>query len=139
MFDQTGGGFEKMKIGMKTLLNDALAKVLQWIIDAYNWFVELYNESYQVRVMFASMGVAFNNSFEIIKYGLKNIWLMLKTTANVLKDILTGNWNKVGGEMTNAFKEGTKNASHLLKNLQGVETAITNANAKQKNNTVEVL
>lgn len=131
LFDQTGGGFEKMKIGMKTLLNDALAKVLQWIIDAYNWFVELYNESYQVRVMFASMGVAFNNSFEIIKYGLKNIWLMLKTTANVLKDILTGNWDKVGGEMTNAFKEGTKNASHLLKNLQGVETAITNANAKQ--------
>ncbi len=131
LFDQTGGGFEKMKMQMKTLLNDALAKVLQWIIDAYNWFVELYNESYQVRVMFAGLGVTFNNSFELIKYGLKNIWLMLKTTANVLKDILTGNWDKVGSEMSNAFKEGTRNASHLLKNLQGYGDAIDKANDKQ--------
>lgn len=89
LFDQTGGGFEKMKVDFKLMTAKYILEFIQWIYKAVNGFIDLYNESNIFRATITGIGVAFKNSFGFSLLLIKEIWIGLKALGSDAVDIFT--------------------------------------------------
>ena len=94
LFDATDNGFESWLDKGKLLTTEVLTGILKGIVDIYNYFADVYNESTIVRAGLSAIGVAFSG---------------LGTTAKVVVDLII-----------DAFKGIGKNVKSLLQVFEGV-------------------
>ncbi len=123
-----GARWDNMKAKIGTLLNDALVKIspvledirtwfielwdsaTRFIVDTYNGWVDLYNESAAFRLMIESIKGTFGAVWSVIKAFFKGIWDSLKTVGKLLAYTFNPrNWGKDFGKGLNEI---------MLKNVQ---------------------
>ena len=94
LFDATDNGFESWLDKGKLLTTEVLTGILKGIVDIYNYFADVYNESTIVRAGVSAIGVAFSG---------------LGTTAKMVFNLII-----------DAFKGIGKNVKSLLQVFEGV-------------------
>lgn len=137
LFDQTGGGFEKMTTQAKIFFTDGLISIIKGIIGIINYFIDLYNESIIVRGGIESLVNSFKTTWEAAKFmikqtiaGFKGLGGVIKAvfdfdikhpidSMNRVKDAYTDAVNGMVGEwktFTNNVKNNTAKAFENVKN-----------------------
>lgn len=94
LFDATDNGFESWLDKGKLLTTEVLTGILKGIVDIFNYFADVYNESTIVRAGVSAIGVAFSG---------------LGTTAKMVFNLII-----------DAFKGIGKNVKSLLQVFEGV-------------------
>lgn len=146
LFDQTGGGFEKMKVDFKLMTAKYILEFIQWIYKAVNGFIDLYNESNIFRAAITSIGVSFKNSFGFTLLLLKEIWIGLKAIGSDAVDIFTsinksidnlksGNFRAAANDITSIT---TKLALNHVKQFNESKKAVQDYANDVKNNMKSV-
>ncbi len=104
LFDQTGGGFEKMTTQAKIFINNGLSKIIRGVIDLINWFIELYNNSVAIRVVWAG----FVGQFKLIIAQIGNLLKLFidqaKAVGKVWEGIFTLDFSKTKEGYSDFFK-----------------------------------
>lgn len=100
LFDKTSGGFEKMTIGAKILMNQGIKKLIEGTVDLVNWFIELYNQSKGVRIIFQSVAVVFKTAMDAISAVMTSAVEKWKGFGKIVKGVFTLDFD--------TFKEGVE-------------------------------
>jgi len=123
IMDKWAVQWDNLKMGIGMLINNIIVKLApiideiaagfmhvwevssKWIIDTYNGFADVYNNSVAFRVIVEGIGLAF-----------KQAWNMIKFVFNMIVDSIKG----VGGQMAYVFnpKNWGKDFSKGLKEMQ---------------------
>lgn len=93
--------------------SETLPGLIQKVIDLYNWFVDLYNESEGVRVIFEGLGFVFQTSWNTIKAILNTAVINIKSLGNLIKAAFTLDWDllkQAGEEYAESMKNTWKGA-----------------------------
>lgn len=97
LFDQTGGTFESMTGNAKVFVTEWLTKMVHGLVDAANWFIELYNNGLLFRAAINSIIVNWKVGFSIISTNLKILFNGLKLIFDLVKAIVTLDFGSIGG------------------------------------------
>lgn len=97
LFGCADQGFDDLYDIMKT-------KVLTTLTQVINRFIDLYNKSTVVRAGFANLATGFKNAWTIIKAICKQFVISLEGIADVLEDLVTGNFGKIGDDVKKTYK-----------------------------------
>lgn len=99
MFDLTQKGFAEGLKRAGLFVKQGLIQIVKWVIEAYNWFADWYNESMVLRSAIAGIGVSFKLLWSVIKAVIKGIIAGVKSTVTVfqglgevIKGIFTFSW-----------------------------------------------
>lgn len=93
--------------------SETLPGLIQKVVDLYNWFVDLYNESEGVRVIFEGLGFVFQTSWNTIKAILNTAVINIKALGNLIKAAFTLDWDllkQAGEEYADSMKDTWKGA-----------------------------
>lgn len=96
LFDRTGGGFEKMKADISTMIKTYLRKMVVAVIQLVNYFIELYNESTAFRIAIANLKTPFivignvvSALFKLIVSNIKGAGDVIKSFGKMIEGVLT--------------------------------------------------
>ncbi len=99
MFDLTQKGFAEGLKRAGLFVKQGLIQIVKWVIEAYNWFADWYNESMVLRSAIAGIGVSFRVIWAVIKAVIQGIIAGVKSTVTVfqglgevIKGIFTFSW-----------------------------------------------
>ena len=124
LFDLTKEGFAEGLKRATLFVKQGLVQIVKWVIQAYNYFVDWYNESMVLRSAIAGIGTVFKVIWAIIKGVIKGIIAGFKSTVtlfaglgDVLKGIVTFSWetikagiDKMGKALVQGFKDNLASA-----------------------------
>lgn len=103
LFGSTEGGFAKMKADLMGGVYKGITTVINGVIDTYNWFVELYNQSYAFRGVIGSIGAIAKTSFNIIMANLRGLVNGFKSLGELIQAVFTGNFGDIPSIIGRAF------------------------------------
>lgn len=123
LFDDTGGGFEKMTTGVRVFINDGINSMILGLVNIINHFIELYNESEIFVKAISFIGTAMQSAVQVSLVPLKVLWTSLKSVGLMMKSALTGDWEglkQAGIDGANSLKSifadtGTKISDDFAK------------------------
>ena len=95
LLDNTDGFFEELKTDIQVLTNKFLTALINGVIDLYNWFAELYNESVLVRGAIQAWLTPIQITFDVVKNALVGVWNLVKGIAQTLKGVFTLDWDSI--------------------------------------------
>ena len=102
LFDRTGGGFEKMKADISTMIKTYLRKMVVAVIQLMNYFIELYNESTAFRLSIAGIKTPFivlgnvvKGFFKLMMSGIKGTGDTFKAFGKMIEGIIKFDINKI--------------------------------------------
>ena len=113
LFDQTGGGFEKMTTQAKIFINNGLSGIIRGVIDLINWFIELYNNSVAIRVVWEG----FVGQFKIIIAQIGNLFSLFIDQAKAVGKVLEGTFTLDFSKMKEGYSDFAKSYSTLAKSV----------------------
>lgn len=113
LFDQTGGGFEKMTTQAKIFINNGLSGIIRGVIDLINWFIELYNNSVAIRVVWEGFVV----QFKIIIAQIGNLFSLFIDQAKAVGKVLEGTFTLDFTKMKEGYSDFAKSYSTLAKSV----------------------
>lgn len=117
LLDNTDGLFEQLKTDLTVLTNKVLTALINGVIDLYNWFAELYNESVLVRGAIQAWLTPIQITFDVVKNALVGVWNLVKGIAQTLKGVFTLDWDSISEGFSTA-------ALSLPKAFKGAATDI---------------
>ncbi|MBQ5465343.1 MAG: hypothetical protein IIT53_15360, partial [Fibrobacter sp.] len=117
LLDNTDGFFEQLKTDIQVLTNKFLTALINGVIDLYNWFAELYNESVLVRGAIQAWLTPIQITFDVVKNALVGVWNLVKGIAQTLKGVFTLDWDSISDGFSTA-------ALSLPKAFKGAATDI---------------
>lgn len=127
LFDVTDQGFEEATLEAKNYMTDVLIKIVQYVHDVVDWFRSWYDESVLVRGIVNLIGVAFKNTYNLMRFLFQNIINSTQTVGKALRaafdlKTLMSDGDKYMENLTNTFKEGGKkmldNAKDMAKSYK---------------------
>lgn len=139
MFAMSGTGFTDMKNQMMTGVYTSITKIIGKVIEVVNWFIELYNESELLRLEIARIKTQFDVLINGVVLGFNIAINYVKAFANVVKSVLTLNFEDIPNIIGNALKaqynelkqfgkksaddavENYKNSSNKIQTLKSLE------------------
>lgn len=104
LLDNTDGLFEQLKTDIQVLTNKFLTALINGVIDLYNWFAELYNESVLVRGAIQAWLTPIQVTFDVVKNSLIGVWNLVKGIAQTLKGVFTLDWDSITEGISTAAK-----------------------------------
>lgn len=134
LLDNTDGFFEQLKTDIQVLTNKFLTALINGVIDLYNWFVELYNESVMVRSSIQAFIAPIKITFNVLKNALIGIWDLVKGIGLTMKGVFTLDWDSVTEGIStaaNAIPKSFNNAaSDIIDTMKGTFDTIENSRLK---------
>lgn len=134
LLDNTDGFFEELKTDIQVLTNKFLTALINGVIDLYNWFVELYNESVMVRSSIQSFIAPIKITFDVLKNALIGIWDLVKGIALTMKGVFNLDWDSVTEGIStaaNAIPKSFNNAaSDIIDTMKDTFDTIENSQLK---------
>ena len=103
LFDATGGGFELLIANAKYFVTDLLVGMIRGVKDLYNWFAELYNGTVLLRGAIAAIEYTYKSLYFTAKELFNLLFEGFKTTASLIKAVVTGDLGAIPGVLKNAF------------------------------------
>lgn len=97
LFDLTGGNFEALTTSIKVFANNALASVIKGVISLINYFVEFYNNSLALRVLWNSLVSNFKTGIDVVGNLFNYLVDVIKATGRTLKGVFTLDWDELKG------------------------------------------
>lgn len=136
LFDATGGNFETMTTKAKVFVTQGLTSIIKGVVNVINYFIELYNESVQIRAIWNAIVAGFKTSFDTLGNLFGFFINIVKATGTALKGALTLNFDSVKkgladyasayGKLVKAqVKDIAKNYKEGLDNMQKKINPIT--------------
>lgn len=95
VFKVAGTGFEEMTTKAKTFVAKGITAIINGCVDIVNWFIELYNKSYAVRVAVNYIVLAFKNVWTVSKFVIKQTIDGFKSLGEIIEGVLTMNLDKI--------------------------------------------
>lgn len=118
LFDRTGGGFEKMKADISTMIKTYLRKMVVAVIQLVNYFIELYNESTAFRIAIANLKTPFivignvvSALFKLIVSNIKGAGDVIKSFGKMIEGVLTFDSDTIKQGWNNLTKGIADNAA----------------------------
>ena len=145
LLDFSGVSMEGFTGKVKTLVKDGLDLLIKTVQNVVNWFVELYNNSLPLRILFQGMRTDFNLLVDGFKLGLNIIVDLFKLFGNVIADVARvldglftldfGNVKEgiksLGTDVMSFFKEATGDVKNSVKEMESdVLQGIADVNKK---------
>ena len=95
LFDATGGNFETLTTQAKVFVNQGLTAIIKGVIDVVNYFIELYNESVLIRVIWNGIVAGFKTTFDTLGNLFGFFIDIVKATGTALKGAFTLDFDDV--------------------------------------------
>ena len=105
LFGSADGVFDSLLADAKLLLADGINALIDGVISAANFFIELYNQSTIFRAGIQLIGLQFKNTFEVISLGFNIIIDQFKTVFKVIAAGLRGDFDQIGNIIKDSFSE----------------------------------
>ena len=113
VFDQTGGGFEKMTTQAKVFVNDGLVTIIRGAVDLINWFIKLYNNSVAIRTVWS----VFVGQFKNIVAQIGNLLSFLVDQVKAVGKVLEGTFTLDFSKMKEGYSDFAKSYSDLARSV----------------------
>ena len=113
VFDQTGGGFEKMTTQAKVFVNDGLVAIIRGAVDLINWFIKLYNNSVAIRTVWT----VFVGQFKNIVAQIGNLLSFLVDQVKAVGKVLEGTFTLDFSKMKEGYSDFAKSYSDLARSV----------------------
>ena len=113
VFDQTGGGFEKMTTQAKVFVNDGLVAIIRGAVDLINWFIKLYNNSVAIRTVWS----VFVGQFKNIVAQIGNLLSFLVDQVKAVGKVLEGTFTLDFSKMKEGYSDFAKSYSDLARSV----------------------
>ena len=118
-FGDSSDGFKTIKAAAISFFADGLQLIIGGIVDVSNRFIELYNSSLPLRILFSSIGSVFSASFENIKFSLRALVSVIEKTGEIFTAVFTGNFSEVPDLVTGFYKDVAKDYVDTGKKVYG--------------------
>lgn len=139
LFDQTGGVFERLTTNAKIFINQGITGIIKGIIDIYNYFVELYNESVAFRILWQSITSSVKTFFDVVGNLFNYVIDVIGGVGRALKGMLTLDWDEFKSGMASAFKALPSLINESLKDAKNnLREGVDNLNKEAKPITIPV-
>lgn len=105
LFHVSDGGFELMKSQLMEGVYTAITAVVDGVIDCYNWFVDLYNESESFAGVMNTIGAVGKFVFNNLSMGIQNIATGFKGLGAIVSAIFKGEFSSISGIWSDTMGE----------------------------------
>ncbi|TWP27065.1 hypothetical protein ETU09_08065 [Apibacter muscae] len=137
LFNTSGGTFEMMKAQGKSWVNGTLIKMIDGIIEFANGFIETYNSSMLLRGAIGSIGTIFQVQMSIATSALKLLWNNLKSSARLIKSLLTLDLDGIKDSLKDGFIGMKDIAISGAKDIKNAYESAINTTINGKLNKIE--
>lgn len=121
LFHSTDGGFSVMKAQIMEGVYKGITAVVNGVIDAYNWFVNLYNSSSAFAGTMNTIGAIGKFVFNNLMTGIKNIGEGFRGIGSIIEAVFKGDFSAIPtlwADTMKTMKETTvANAKESAKNF----------------------
>lgn len=95
VFDITGGTFEEATAKAKIFLYEGLTKIIKGLVDIYNWYIDIYNESAYARTQLEGFIFFFRTLINVVSTSIESLFNDFATLGKVIKAAFTGNFSDI--------------------------------------------
>lgn len=131
LFDATGGDFETMTTKGKIFLKDVMTKLLKAVMDVYNWFVRIYNQSIGFQAIVKTGLTPLIVGLISIKNALSVLYSQLKGIGSMLEGVFTLNWDKFKKGITDYATAPIEGAMNAVSDFKKAMNALNNFKPKE--------
>lgn len=128
------GGATSGFSGIKTAFIQFATATLKGIVDIINYFIDLYNESYAIRYAIEVLRLTFNNAYDIIAAGVRQLVIAFKALGGIVKGVFTLDFDGIKKSYNEYLDSTAKNIIQTGKDIkENIEGAVENVlNGKQQ-------
>lgn len=113
LFDMTDEGFEEATLAAKNYIADALIRVVTYVQQIVDWFVQWYDESILLRGAVQYIGFALNVVWINVKTGVKQSVTLLEGLARATRALFNLDFDKFGDAVTELWKSRFQNIKDM--------------------------
>lgn len=113
LFDMTDEGFEEATLAAKNYIADALIRVVTYVQQIVDWFVQWYDESILLRGAVQHIGFALNVVWINVKTGVKQSVTLLEGLARATRALFNLDFDKFGDAVTELWKSRFQNIKDM--------------------------
>lgn len=113
LFDVTDEGFEEATLAAKNYIADALIRVVTYVQQIVDWFVQWYDESILLRGAVQFIGFALNVVWINVKTGVKQSVTLLEGLARATRALFNLDFDKFGDAVTELWKSRFQNIKDM--------------------------
>ena len=95
-FGDSSDGFKSIKADAISFFADGLQAIIKGTITVSNKFINLYNNSLPLRVLFISLGKVMSNALTFTLLPLKTLINLYATLGDVINRVISGDFSSIG-------------------------------------------
>lgn len=132
LFDSSDGFFQKTTASIKLFTTKAMLSAIKAVINFANGFIEAYNQFMLLRYGIQQFFLLVKTGFQLLMLPLKIFWNNLKAIGNFLVGMVTWDFKKMGAALSDGFEGYTTILKEEAKKMAKNFTDAFNETAKGK-------